>query len=91
MNQEEMLRKTKLFLFDMDGILYLGSQRHDLTMELLETIKATGRKYLFMTNNSSKNVEDYIKKLPARLFWLWRNTVTRRMGPPWWATGSTLM
>jgi len=63
MKKEEILRKTKLFLFDMDGTLYLGSQLYDFTIELLETIKATGRKYLFMTNNSSKSVEDYIKKL----------------------------
>ena len=63
MNKEEILRKTKLFLFDMDGTLYLGSQLYDFTIELLETLKATDRKYLFMTNNSSKSVEDYIKKL----------------------------
>jgi HAD superfamily hydrolase (TIGR01450 family) len=31
--------------------------------ELLDTLKKTGRKYLFMTNNSSKSVEDYVKKL----------------------------
>ena len=63
MNKEEILRKTKLYLFDMDGTLYLGSRLYDFTVELLETLKATGRKYLFMTNNSSKSVEDYIKKL----------------------------
>jgi len=63
MNKNEILKKTRLFLFDMDGTLYLGSQLYDFTIELLETIKATGRKYLFMTNNSSKSVEDYIKKL----------------------------
>ena len=63
MNKNEILKKTRLFLFDMDGTLYLGSQLYDFTNELLETIKATGRKYLFMTNNSSKSVEDYIKKL----------------------------
>ena len=63
MNKNEILKKTRLFLFDMDGTLYLGGQLYDFTIELLETIKATGRKYLFMTNNSSKSVEDYIKKL----------------------------
>ena len=63
MNKEEILRKTKLYLFDMDGTLYLGDRLYDFTIELLEILKATGRKYLFMTNNSSKSVEDYIKKL----------------------------
>jgi HAD superfamily hydrolase (TIGR01450 family) len=53
----------KLFLFDMDGTLYLGNRLYDFTIELLDTIKANGGKYLFMTNNSSKSVTDYIKKL----------------------------
>ena len=57
------LKRIKLYLFDMDGTLYLGDRLYDFTTELLDTLKATGRKYLFMTNNSSKSVEDYIKKL----------------------------
>ena len=57
------LKRIKLYLFDMDGTLYLGNQLYDFTIELLDTLKVTGRKYLFMTNNSSKSVEDYIKKL----------------------------
>ena len=63
MNQESLLRRIKLFLFDMDGTLYLGDRLYDFTPALLQTIKATDRRYLFMTNNSSKSVDDYIKKL----------------------------
>ena len=63
MEKNEILQKTKLYLFDMDGTLYLGNRLYGFTIELLETLKATGRKYLFMTNNSSKSVADYIKKL----------------------------
>lgn len=58
-----MLRKQKLFLFDMDGTLYLGNQLYDFTKELLSTIRRKGKRYLFMTNNSSKSVADYVKKL----------------------------
>ena len=47
----------------MDGTLYLGNRLYDFTLELLDTLKSTGRRYLFMTNNSSKSVADYIKKL----------------------------
>ena len=65
MEKEKLLQSVKLYLFDMDGTLYLGSRLYDFTIELLETIKSTGRRYLFMTNNSSKSVEDYIKKLAA--------------------------
>lgn len=57
------LKNKKLFLFDMDGTLYLGSRLYDFTIELLDTIRKTGGGYLFMTNNSSKSVKDYIEKL----------------------------
>ena len=59
----EIVSKVKLYLFDMDGTLYLGDRLYDFTIELLQEIKRTGGKYLFMTNNSSKSVTDYIKKL----------------------------
>ena len=55
--------KINLFLFDMDGTLYLGDRLYDFTPELLEKIKSAGKKYLFLTNNSSKSVADYVKKL----------------------------
>ena len=57
------LKNIKLWLFDMDGTLYLGDRLYDFTIELLQTIRRTGGKYLFMTNNSSKSVTDYLKKL----------------------------
>ena len=56
----------KLFLFDMDGTLYIGNRVFDFTTELLSTIKKAGKKYLFITNNSSKSVSAYVNKL-ARL------------------------
>ena len=63
MEKKELLRSKKLYLFDMDGTLYLGNRLYDFTLELLDTLKKTGRSYLFMTNNSSKSVEDYVTKL----------------------------
>ena len=65
MNNTEMLKQIKLFLFDMDGTLYLGNTLFPFTKELLSTIKASGKRYLFMTNNSSKSVADYVKKLES--------------------------
>lgn len=59
----ESLKNVQLFLFDMDGTLYLGNRLYDFTVELLETIKKKGKRYVFVTNNSSKSVEDYVKKL----------------------------
>ncbi len=63
MEKKELLRSKRLYLFDMDGTLYLGDRLYPFTIELLNKLKETGRKYLFMTNNSSKSVEDHIKKL----------------------------
>ena len=63
MELQEIVSKVKLYLFDMDGTLYLGDRLYDFTIELLQEIKNTAGKYLFMTNNSSKSVADYIKKL----------------------------
>ena len=66
MNKQETIRRMKLYLFDLDGTLYLGDRLFDFTIPLLRRIRETGGRYLFMTNNSSKGVEDYIEKL-ARL------------------------
>ena len=65
MDVRTTIENMKLYLFDMDGTLYLGSRLYDFTIELLQEIRRTGGKYLFITNNSSKSVEDYVKKLAA--------------------------
>ncbi|MBR2634848.1 MAG: HAD-IIA family hydrolase [Clostridia bacterium] len=59
----ECLKETELFLFDMDGTLYLGNRLFDFTAELLSDLKKRGKQYRFMTNNSSKSVADYVIKL----------------------------
>lgn len=63
MDKKAFIEPIKLYLFDMDGTLYLGDRLFDFTIELLSEIRRTGGKYLFITNNSSKSVTDYIKKL----------------------------
>ena len=63
MDSAELLRSMRLFLFDMDGTLYLGDELFPFTKPLLKAIRDSGATYLFMTNNSSKSVEDYVKKL----------------------------
>ena len=63
MDKKQVFSNMKLYLFDMDGTLYLGDRLYPFTIELLQKIRAAGGKYLFMTNNSSKSVADYVKKL----------------------------
>ncbi len=60
---KEDIRKINLFLFDMDGTLFLGDRLFDFSKELLDAIRDAGKKYLIMTNNSSKSVADYVKRL----------------------------
>ena len=63
MMDKSCLKNVELFLFDMDGTLYLGNTLFDFTLPLLEKIKSVGKRYQFMTNNSSKSVDAYIEKL----------------------------
>ena len=63
MSNKEIINKIRLYLFDMDGTLYLGDRLFDFSKELLKKIRQSGADYLFMTNNSSKSVSAYIEKL----------------------------
>ena len=60
-----MLKNKKLFLLDMDGTIYLGDRLFDSTVEFLAKIRAKGGRYLFLTNNSSKSTDAYVKKLKS--------------------------
>ncbi|NLN46449.1 MAG: HAD-IIA family hydrolase [Clostridiaceae bacterium] len=57
------LRAVRLFLLDMDGTFYLGDRLLERSLECIETFRATGREFLFLTNNSSKNKRIYAEKI----------------------------
>lgn len=57
------LKDKKLFLFDMDGTIYLGDTLFEGVKELLQKIEKDGGRYVFITNNASKSVSDYVAKL----------------------------
>ena len=57
------LKSKKLFLLDMDGTIYLDNDVFDGTMDFLKKIKDTNNRYLFLTNNSSKSANDYVRNL----------------------------
>lgn len=65
------LKDKRLFLLDMDGTLYLGDRLLDGAADFLDWVGRTGGRYIFLTNNSSKGTDDYVKKMkglgvPAR-------------------------
>ena len=59
------LKEKTLYLLDMDGTIYNENEIFDGTLEFLEEIEKRGGQYVFITNNSSKSVEDYVQKVRA--------------------------
>ena len=59
------LKNKKLFLLDMDGTIYLDNDPFDGTLDFLSYVKKIGGRYIFLTNNSSKSVDEYIEKLKS--------------------------
>ena len=63
MEIRERLACVRCFLLDMDGTFYLGNQLIDGSLDFLAALKRTGRRCLFLTNNSSKSASFYKEKL----------------------------
>ena len=57
------LKDVRCFLLDMDGTFYLGNELIEGSLDFIERVKATGRDYLFLTNNSSHDARFYVEKL----------------------------
>lgn len=47
----------------MDGTFYLGDDLIEGSLDFLDALARTGRQALFLTNNSSKSADVYVKKL----------------------------
>lgn len=62
---KEKLSKIKHLALDMDGTIYMGSTLFPFTLKFLADMKEAGISYSFLTNNPSKSVADYLKKLAA--------------------------
>ncbi len=61
----DALLNKKLWLLDMDGTLYLGRSLFPDTPAFLAKIREGGGDYLFLTNNSSKSPDAYVKLLAS--------------------------
>ncbi len=58
-----LLAVSSFFFIAIDGTLYLGDRLFEGVRELLSAIRARGGQYRFLTNNSSRSVAAYVKKL----------------------------
>lgn len=57
------LSAARGFLLDMDGTLYLGERLLPGARRFLEVLRARGCRHLFLTNNSSRDGQQYAAKL----------------------------
>ena len=57
------IRDLECFVFDMDGTINLGETLIPGALELIHALLERNTKFFFLTNNSSKAPEDYVKKL----------------------------
>ncbi|GAX89671.1 TIGR01457 family HAD-type hydrolase [Effusibacillus lacus] len=63
MSETNWLKDCEGFLIDLDGTMYRGNQAIPCAREFVEWLNRTGRKYLFVTNNSSKLPRQVADKL----------------------------
>lgn len=63
--QNNDFASKELYIFDMDGTIYLGGIVFDYAIKFIDNLRKIGKRVLFFTNNASHTTEFYIKKLTA--------------------------
>lgn len=58
-----VLNEKKLYIFDMDGTIYLGNQVFPFAIRFIKNLRKNGKKVLFFTNNASHSPNFYLNKL----------------------------
>ncbi|MDE6183933.1 MAG: HAD-IIA family hydrolase, partial [Lachnospiraceae bacterium] len=62
-DKQSILKNINCFALDMDGTIYLGDKWIEGAKEFLRAVEREGKRYVFLTNNSSKNPRAYVEKL----------------------------
>ncbi|CAG9461895.1 unnamed protein product [Pedinophyceae sp. YPF-701] len=57
-----MIERTKVFIFDCDGVIWRGDSLIEGVPDTLDMLRAMGKKLFFVTNNSTKSRKGYVKK-----------------------------
>lgn len=53
----------KLYVFDMDGTIYLGEHVFPFAVTYIKSLRQAGKRVLFFTNNASRDPEFYLDRL----------------------------
>jgi HAD superfamily hydrolase (TIGR01450 family) len=64
--KHRMLRKYKGYLFDLDGVIYLGPKVIPGVIETLEELNRLGKRIYFVTNDSVASFKESLANLKAR-------------------------
>lgn len=59
----QRLKTTETFILDLDGTVYLSDALIDGAREFIDFLRAGGRRFVFITNNSSRTAAEYVEKL----------------------------
>ena len=59
----DIIKEKSLYIFDMDGTIYLGGRPFEFAKRFISNLKKSGKRVLFFTNNASHTDEFYIGKL----------------------------
>ena len=59
----QSLDGIKAVFLDLDGTIYIGDSLIDGALDFLGRLEIRGIKRYFLSNNSSKSVEQYLEKL----------------------------
>jgi len=57
------IAEKKLFIIDLDGTIYIDDKLIYNAKGFLSNLKAEGREFVFLTNNSSRSKQQYMRKL----------------------------
>lgn len=64
-NSRDVLLSKRLFIFDMDGTIYLGSRPFDFAVNFINNLRRSGYDIMFFTNNASRSSTFYYTKLSS--------------------------
>ena len=59
----DAISEKKLYIFDMDGTIYLGGNVFPFAIKFINDLRANGKRVMFFTNNASHTDPFYMEKL----------------------------